>query len=131
LSIVTVVFAHVTLTMPFAMLMIGARVAVLDGALEEAAYDLGASEIQTFLRVTLPNLKPALVTAFVLAFLLSFDDFLMTFFTNGAAGDTLPVLLYSLMKTGLTPKVQALSSLMLFFSTSLVAWLVGRMRKKA
>lgn len=130
LSLLTVIIAHVTLTLPFAILVIAARLQALDASLEEAARDLGASEWQVLKRVTLPLLLPGLGAAFVLAFLLSFDDFLVTFYTNGAGGDTLPVKLYSLMKTGLSPKVQALSSIMLLGSVALVALLV-RLRPKS
>lgn len=124
LSLATVSIAHVTLTLPFAILVIAARLQSMDGSVEDAARDLGAGEWQVLFRVTLPILKPALISAFTLAFLLSFDDFLVTYFTNGAGGDTLPVKLYSLMKSGLTPKVQALSSVMLIFSVAMVALLV-------
>lgn len=129
LSLMTVAIAHVTLTLPFAVLVIAARLTSLDQSIEDAARDLGAGEWTVLQRVTLPLLAPAIVSAFVLTFLLSFDDFLVTFYTNGAGGDTLPVKLYSLMKTGLSPKVQALSSIMLLFSVVLVAVLV-RLRGK-
>ena len=129
LSLMTVAIAHVTLTLPFAVLVIAARLTSLDVNIEDAARDLGAGEWTVLRRVTLPLLAPAVVSAFVLAFLLSFDDFLVTFYTNGAGGDTLPVKLYSLMKTGLSPKVQALSSIMLLISVLLVAVLV-RLRSK-
>jgi spermidine/putrescine transport system permease protein len=124
LSLATVAVAHVTLTLPFAILVIAARLQSLDDSIEDAARDLGAGEWRVLTRITLPLLLPAIVSAFTLAFLLSFDDFLVTFYTNGAGGDTLPVKLYSLMKTGLSPKVQALSSIMLLLSVALVAVLV-------
>lgn len=120
LSLITVVAAHVTLTLPFVILVIGARLKGLDPSLDDAARDLGAREGQILLRVTLPLLKPSLVTGFILAFLISFDDFLVTFYTNGAGGDTLPVRLYSMMKQGMSPKIQALSSIMLLISVSLI-----------
>ena len=124
LSLNTVIIAHVTLVLPFVILVIGARLKGLDNSYEDAARDLGARESQVLLKVTLPLLAPAILTAFMLAFLISFDDFLVTFYTNGAGSDTLPVRLYSLMKTGLTPKVQALSSIMLLFSVALIYILV-------
>lgn len=130
LSLMTVAVAHITLTLPFAILVIAARLQSMDASIEDAARDLGAGEWQVLFRITLPLLKPAIISAFTLAFLLSFDDFLVTYYTNGAGGDTLPVKLYSLMKTGLTPKVQALSSLMLLFSIAIVALLV-RQRPKS
>ena len=121
LNFFTVVAAHVTFTMPFVILVIGARLRGLDASYEDAARDLGANETQVLVRVTLPLLAPAVVAGFLLALLLSFDDFLITFYTNGAGSDTLPVWLYSLMKTGLTPKVQALSSLMLLASIVMIS----------
>lgn len=124
LSLVTVVTAHVTLTLPFVTLVVTSRLKALDPSYDDAARDLGAGESAIFFRVTLPLLRPALVTGFLLAFLLSFDDFLVTFFTNGAGTDTLPVKLYSMMKTGLSPKIQALSSLMLAGSVALITLLV-------
>lgn len=124
LSLATVVVAHITLVLPFAILVIAARLTSMDASIEDAARDLGAGEWQVLWRVTLPLMKPAVISAFTLSFLLSFDDFLVTYYTNGAGGDTLPVKLYSLMKSGLTPKIQALSSLMLLFSVALVALLV-------
>ncbi len=124
LNLRTVAIAHITLVLPFAILVIAARLQTMDNSVDDAARDLGAGEWQVLWRVTLPLLRPALISAFTLAFLLSFDDFLVTYYTNGAGADTLPVKLYSLMKTGLTPKIQALSSLMLLFSIALVALLV-------
>lgn len=124
LSLVSVIIAHVTLTLPFVILVIGARLRGLEVSFEDAARDLGATERDVLFKVTLPLLSPAILTAFLLAFLISFDDFLVTFYTNGAGNDTLPVRLYSLMKTGLTPKVQALSSLMLICSIALVYFVV-------
>jgi len=124
LSLVTVVIAHVTLVLPFAILVIAARLTSMDASIEDAARDLGAGEWQVLSEITLPLLKPAIISAFTLSFLLSFDDFLVTYYTNGAGGDTLPVKLYALMKSGLTPKIQALSSLMLVFSVALVVILV-------
>jgi spermidine/putrescine transport system permease protein len=124
LSLVTVVIAHITLVLPFAILVIAARLTSMDASVEDAARDLGAGEWKVLTKVTLPLLKPAVISAFTLSFLLSFDDFLVTYYTNGAGGDTLPVKLYSLMKSGLTPNIQALSSFMLLFSVCLVTVLV-------
>ena len=124
LSLATVVIAHVTLVLPFAILVIAARLTSMDASIEDAARDLGAGEWQVLTKITLPLLKPAVISAFTLSFLLSFDDFLVTYYTNGPGGDTLPVKLYSLMKAGLTPKIQALSSLMLLFSIIMVMILV-------
>jgi spermidine/putrescine transport system permease protein len=131
LSLATVVIAHITMVLPFAILVIAARLQSMDASIEDAARDLGAGEWQVLFRVTLPLLKPAVISAFTLAFLLSFDDFLVTYYTNGAGSDTLPVKLYSLMKSGLSPKIQALSSVMLLFSIFLVTVLVRYRPKDA
>ena len=124
LSLWTVIAAHVTLTLPFVILIVGARLKALDPAYDDAARDLGARESQVFFRVTLPLLGPSVLTSFVLAFLISFDDFLVTFYTTGSGSDTLPVRLYTMMKTGMSPKVQALSSIMLVGSVAMIFLLV-------
>jgi spermidine/putrescine transport system permease protein len=112
LSLVTVIIAHVTFSISYVILTVGSRLASLDGSLDDAARDLGASESKILLKVTLPLLGPSLMSAFFLSFLLSFDDFLITFFVNGVGSDTLPVKLYAFMKMGITPKLNALATLM-------------------
>ena len=87
---------------------------------DRAAGNLGASEWVILFKVTLPLLRPALLTSFLLCFLLSFDDFLITFFTSGVGSDTLPIKLYTSMKMGHSPKLNALSSLMIFISIALI-----------
>ncbi len=129
LSLSTVVIGHITLSLPFSSLVIAARMKALSPRLDDAGRDLGASEWQVFSKINLPLLKPALMTSFLLCFLLSFDDFLVAFFTTGAGSDTLPVTLYSLMKSGLTPKLHALASLTLIGS-SVLCWLLLRSRLK-
>lgn len=124
LNLWTVIAAHVTLTLPFVILIIGARLKGLDPSCDDAARDLGATERQVLMRVILPLLLPAVASGFLLAFLISFDDFLVTFYTNGAGDDTLPVRLYSMMKQGMSPKIQALSSIMLIVSVALIALIV-------
>lgn len=109
----TVVLAHVTFTLSYVILTVSSRLSMLDTALEDAAKDLGAHPWQTLVYVILPLLKPAVVSGFILSFLISFDDFVITFFVNGVGQDTLPVKLYSAMKLGLSPKLNALSVLML------------------
>lgn len=112
LGLATVIIAHVTFSLSYVILTVGARLGTMDISLEDAARDLGAGEWEILWRVTLPLLKPALGAGFLLSFLLSFDDFLITFFVNGVGSDTLPLKLYSSMKMGLTPKLNALASLM-------------------
>lgn len=119
LSLVTVVIAHITFTISFVMLTVSARLSNLDISIEDAARDLGASDWIVIWKVIIPLLKPAIVTGFILSFLISFDDFLITFYTNGLGKDTLPIKLYAAMKIGLSPKLSALSTLMFLFTVAL------------
>lgn len=112
LGLVTVTLAHVTFSLSYVILTVGARLATVDRSLEDAARDLGASEWGVIGKVILPLLTPSLMGAYLLSFLLSFDDFLITFFVNGVGSDTLPVKLYASLKTGLTPKLNAMAALM-------------------
>ncbi len=116
LGTLTVVIAHVTFSLAYVITTVRGRLTLLDPSWEDAARDLGASEIQILLRITLPCLKPALVSSFLLCFLLSFDDFLITFFVNGAGNDTLPIKLYTSIKYGMTPKLNALASFLFLLS---------------
>ncbi len=120
LGLETVIAAHVTFCLSFVMLIVGGRISTLDSSLDEAARDLGASEFTILCSITLPLLAPAMLSSFVLSFLLSFDDFLITFYTNGAGADTLPIKLYAAIKMGITPKISALSSMMFLFSVVLI-----------
>lgn len=120
LGLHTVIAAHVTFCLSFVILTIGARIQTLSSKYEETARDLGASELIVLTRITLPLLKPAIWAGALLSFLLSFDDFLITFFTSGSGSDTLPVKLYSQMKFGLTPKLHALAVVMLLISMALI-----------
>jgi spermidine/putrescine transport system permease protein len=116
LSLMTVIFSHVTFSLSFVLLTVNARIGSLDLSMDDAARDLGASEWRILRKVTIPLLVPAILSGFLLAFLLSFDDFLITFFTSGVGSDTLPIRLYVAMKTGLKPKLSALATLMLAIS---------------
>jgi spermidine/putrescine transport system permease protein len=95
----------------------------MDPAIEEAAHDLGATSLQTFRHVTLPLILPAVVAGAMLAFTLSLDDFVVSFFTTGPGSTTLPILIYSSVKRGITPDINALSTLIVL--VSIVATLAG------
>ena len=112
LGLTTVIIAHVSFSLSYVMMTVSSRLATLDGSLEDAARDLGASEWRVLLSVVIPLLRPAILGGFILSFLLSFDDFLITYFVNGVGQDTLPVKLYTALKMGVSPKLNALSSLM-------------------
>lgn len=124
LGFFTVICSHVVFTLSFVLMILKTRIEGLDRSVEEAAQDLGASSWMVVARVILPQMKPALVSGFVLSFLLSFDDFLITFFTSGVGSDTLPIKLYTSMKMGLTPKLTALSCLMMLGTGCLSVLLV-------
>lgn len=123
LGLVTVVIAHVSFSLSYVMLTVSARIANMDVSLEDAARDLGASEWDVIRSILLPLLRPAIFGGFTLSFLLSFDDFLITYFVNGVGRDTLPVKLYSAMKMGVSPKLHALSSLMFLFTVAFL-WIL-------
>lgn len=112
LNLFTVIIAHITFCISYVILTVGARLSTMDASLDDAAKDLGASQWSILWRVTIPILGPSLLSSFFLSFLLSFDDFLITFFVNGVGTDTLPVKLYTAMRLGITPKLNALASLM-------------------
>jgi putrescine transport system permease protein len=112
-GLLTVIFAHATLTMCFATVVVRARLATFDRTLEEAASDLGATPAAVMRHVTLPLIAPAIVSAFLLAFTLSLDDLVIASFTSGPGATTLPMRIYSQVRLGVTPQVNALSSVVL------------------
>jgi spermidine/putrescine transport system permease protein len=120
LSKYTILIAHVAFNISFVAIVVRARLADMNSTLEEAAADLGANEWQSFRRVTLPLLMPGIISGALLAFTLSLDDFVITFFVAGPGSTTLPVRVYSMIRFGLTPEVNAVSTLMFLGSTLLV-----------
>lgn len=120
LSLVTIIISHVAFNISFVAVVVRARLAYFDISLEEAAQDLYANEWQTFRRVTLPLIMPGILGGALLAFTLSIDDFVITFFTSGPGSTTLPLRIYSMVKLGVTPEINALSSMMLLVSMGLV-----------
>lgn len=116
LGMTTMIVAHVTFQIPFVAIVVRARMVGIDPSIEEAARDLGASGTQTFRHVTLPMILPAVVAGAMLAFTLSLDDFVVSFFTTGPGAGTLPILIYSSVKRGITPDVNALSTLIVLVS---------------
>lgn len=116
----SVIIGHVAFNISFVAVVVRARLAHMDKVLEEAAHDLYADNWQAFRRVTLPMLLPGIAGGALLAFTLSLDDFVITFFTSGAGFNTLPVRVFAMIKRGVTPKINAVSTLMLVFSLGLV-----------
>lgn len=118
----TIWIAHVTFCMAYVTVVVSARLRELDGALEEAAMDLGASRLGTFVHITLPIITPALISGWLLAFTLSLDDLVIASFVAGPASTTLPMIVFSSVRMGLSPQVNALATL-LILAVSLVALL--------
>ena len=116
LGLFTMVLAHVTFQIPFVSIVVRSRLAELDPTIEEAARDLGANAWQTFRHVSLPMMLPGVVAGALLAFTLSLDDFIVSFFISGPGSTTLPILIYSSVKRGVTPDINALSTLLLLAS---------------
>jgi putrescine transport system permease protein len=109
----TIVITHVTFTMCFATVVIQARLLTLDRTLEEAALDLGATPRATFFSVTLPLIAPAVLGAWMLAFTLSLDDLVLASFTSGPGSTTLPMRIYSQARLGVSPEINAISSVLI------------------
>ncbi|CAA9434761.1 MAG: Spermidine/putrescine import ABC transporter permease protein PotC [uncultured Rubrobacteraceae bacterium] len=120
LGVTTIVIAHVAFTISFVTIVVRARLAGMDRSVEEAAQDLGASPVQTFLRVTLPLILPGVMAGALLAFTLSFDDFVITFFISGVGSSTLPLKIYSMIKFGVSPVINALSTVVLVTTLFLI-----------
>ncbi len=120
LGLPTVIIGHVVFNISFVTITVRARLAELDPILEQAAYDLGANEWRAFWRITLPLIWPAIFSAALLAFTLSLDDFVVTFFTTGVGSMTLPLFVYGMIKFAVTPAINAISTLMLLASLLLV-----------
>lgn len=111
LGMQTVILAHISFSVAYAVIVILARLRTFDRALEEAALDLGANEWQVFWRVTAPNLLPAIGAAALLCFTVSFDDYVITSLVAGVNSETLPMVIYSLARRGVSPAVNALSAM--------------------
>ncbi len=113
----TIVLAHATFTMCFAAVVVQARLTDFDQSVEEAAMDLGASPVSTFFQVTLPIIAPSVISAWLLSFTLSIDDLVIASFTTGPAATTLPMKIYSQVRLGVTPEINAISTIMIAFVT--------------
>jgi spermidine/putrescine transport system permease protein len=133
LGIGTILIAHIMFTISFVVVTVKARLAVLDPRLEQAAMDLYADERETFRYVTLPLVAPGIAAAALLAFSLSFDDFIITYFNKGPSVTTFPVYVWSAAARGVPPQVYVIGTLMFFGALALVvmAQLAGRVRRKA
>ena len=128
LGLVTITLAHIAFNVPFVALVVRARLHGYDNAIDEAAMDLGANEATTFWRVTLPTIMPGVLSGAMLAFTLSLDDYVITYFTAGPGSTTLPLRVFSMVRFMVTPEVNALSSIWVLavFAVLLVGQLAQR-----
>jgi len=111
LGLMTITLSHIAFNIPFVTLVVRARLHGFDKAIEEAAMDLGANRVITFWRVTLPTIMPGVLAGALLAFTLSLDDYVITYFTAGPGSTTLPLRVFSMVRFAVTPEVNALSAL--------------------
>lgn len=123
-GIVAIWIAHVTFTLAFVTVVVSSRLSELDRSLEEAAMDLGANRIKVFFLITLPIIAPALVSGWLLAFTLSLDDVVIASFVAGPSSTTLPMKVFSSVRLGLSPKINALATLMILVvsAAAFVGW---------
>ncbi len=120
LGFTAVIIGHVTFSFPFVLVAVQARLKGLDPAMEEAALDLGATPLQAFMLVIVPCLRPAIVAGALMAFTLSWDELIVTFFTTNAASATLPIRVFGMAKVGLNPMLNALSAIFIVATAAFV-----------
>lgn len=119
-GMLTLVLAHTTFCVPYVFSMVKARLVGMDKSLEEAALDLGAGPVRVFFDVTLPLIMPAILSGMLLSFAMSFDDVVISIFVTGPKVNTLPIKIYTKMKTGVTPEINALATIMLVITVILL-----------
>lgn len=128
----TVTVSHTTMMLCYAAVVVQARLIGFDRALEEAALDLGRTPLQAFLEVTLPNIAPAVAAAWMLAFTLSLDDLVIASFTSGPGATTLPMRIYSQVRLGVTPEINAISTLLIgLVATGVIVAYLAQQRRRA
>jgi spermidine/putrescine transport system permease protein len=130
LGLVTITIAHVAFSIPFVVVVVLSRLAGMDETLEEAAMTLGADEITAFWKITVPLLWPGIVSAALLTFILSFDDFVITSFVAGSGSSTLPLIIYSMVRRNVEPSINAISTIIVI-GTSLMLYVAERLTREA
>jgi spermidine/putrescine transport system permease protein len=130
LGLGTIIIAHVVFNISYVAIIVRARLQGFDRSLEEAAMDLGATPWQTFWKITFPLTWPGILSGALLAFTLSLDEFVIAFFVTGPGASTLPIEIYSLVKRGVTPEINALTTLMLVVSILLVSLSILLQRRR-
>ncbi len=119
-GILLIICGHILICLPFVLTVVSARLHGFDRSLEEAAMDLGANEMVTFRRITLPLIMPGIIAGALLAFTVSFDNFLITYMLSGPGMTTIPVQIYSMVRFEITPKIHAFSTVIMLFSMTLI-----------
>jgi putrescine transport system permease protein len=129
-GLMTITLAHITFSMCFVAVVVQSRLLAFDRSLEEAAMDLGATPVRTFFSVTLPVILPAIVAGWMLAFTLSLDDLVIASFTSGPGATTLPMRIYSQVRLGVTPEINAVSTILIGIVATgvIIASLVNKRR---
>ncbi|MDH3842073.1 MAG: ABC transporter permease subunit, partial [Chromatiales bacterium] len=125
--------AHVTFCTAYVTLIVAGRLSEFDHSIEEAAMDLGATPLRTFFQVTLPVISPALIAAWLLAFTLSLDDLVIASFVTGPGASTLPIVVFSSVRLGVSPKINALATILIVVVMAGVLtslWLMRRYRRR-
>jgi putrescine transport system permease protein len=128
-GVMTIIIAHVTFCTAYVAVIVQARLASFDMSLEEAALDLGAHPAKVFFVITLPIIAPALIAGWLLSFTLSLDDLVIASFVSGPASSTLPMVIFSSVRLGVSPKINALATILVLLVTVavvLAAWLMRR-----
>jgi putrescine transport system permease protein len=132
-GMLTIWIAHVTFCTAYVTLIVAGRLSEFDHSIEEAAMDLGATPLRTFFQVTLPVISPALIAAWLLAFTLSLDDLVIASFVTGPGASTLPIVVFSSVRLGVSPKINALATILIVVVLAGVLtslWLMRRYRRR-
>ena len=129
-GLLTIIIAHTTFCMAYVAVVVQSRLATMDASLEEAAMDLGATPVKLFFLVTLPLIAPALVSGWLLSFTLSLDDLVIASFVSGPGSSTLPMVIFSKVRLGVSPEVNALATLMIMVVAAAVGAAVWLMRRQ-
>jgi spermidine/putrescine transport system permease protein len=129
LGLTTITIAHVAFSLSFVVIVVLARLEGMDGTLEEAAMILGADEVTTFWKVTVPQLWPGILSGALLAFTMSFDDFVITSFVSGSGSSTLPIVVYGMVRRNVEPSINAISTIILLVTTALI-YLADRLARE-
>ncbi len=131
-GVLTIIIAHATFAMAYVAVVVQSRLVGMDPSIEEAALDLGAKPAKVFFVITLPIIAPALISGWLLAFTLSLDDLVISSFVSGPGASTLPMVIYSKVRLGLSPEINALATLMVLvvaLGVILASWILARQEK--